>query len=466
MSTRYGSCGVESGRVNSASLTDLYQLTMMQGYFVHRMEETAVFEMFVRQLPPNRNFLVMAGLEQVLDYLSNLQFTAGEIDWLRSCGYFRDDFVDYLVDLRFTGDVHAMCEGTVFFPQEPIVRITARLPEAQLVESRIINLLQFQTLIASKAVRSVLVASGRALVDFGLRRAHGSEAGLLAARATYLAGFAGSATVLAGQRFGVPVLGTMAHSFVLAHENETEAFQHFAEANPDNVVLLIDTYDTEAAACKVVELAVRLQKQGIRVKGVRLDSGDLAEHARQVRRILDEGGLASVTIFASGNLDEYALRELISANAPIDGFGVGTRLAVSADAPYLDCAYKLQQYAGRPRRKRSEGKATWPGIKQVHRQFNSGVMVRDVIALDDDPQPGEALLHPVMRDGRRLQPPLEMDILRQRTAEQLAHLPTSLRTLEPAVEYPVEIATTLQELAQQVDQETGSKEEGGRRKDE
>ena len=343
------------------------------------MEEEAVFEFFVRKLPQHRNFLVAAGLDQALDFLENLRFADEELNWLADEGRFRKDFVDNLAGLRFTGDVHAMPEGTVFFPHEPILRVTAPMPQAQLVESRLINLLQFQTMIASKAVRCVLVAQGKLLVDFGMRRAHGCEAGLLAARASYMAGFDGSATVLAGMLWGIPVFGTMAHSFIQAHEDEAGAFRHFATANPNNVVLLLDTYDTEAAAQKTVELATKLKPLGIQIKGVRLDSGDLADHARRVRHVLDQGGLSDVTIFASGNLDEYRLRELGSAGAPIDGYGIGSRLDVSADSPYLDCVYKLQEYARQPRRKRSEGKATWPGRKQVFRSYHDGLMAGDVV---------------------------------------------------------------------------------------
>ena len=442
----------------SALLTDLYQLTMLQGYFDLEMHDTAVFEFFVRKLPANRNFLIAAGLEQALDFLESFHFTSVELEWLRSCGHFRRDFVDFLQQLRFTGDVHAMPEGTVFFPNEPILRVTAPMPQAQLLESRLINIIQFQTLIASKAVRSVLVAPGKLLVDFGMRRAHGAEAGLLAARAAYLAGFSGSATVLAGQLFDVPVYGTMAHSFIQAHDDEVEAFEHFAEANPDNVVLLLDTYDTEAAAQKIVELAAQLKLRGIRVKGVRLDSGDLADHARRVRRILDEGGLSDVTIFASGNLDEFKLRDLISGGAPIDGFGIGSRLDVSADAPYLDCAYKLQEYAGRPRRKRSEGKATWPGRKQVYRSFDSdGFIGHDVVTLEDDPQPGNALIEPVMVNGRRRQPVSALSELRVRAAAQVAQLPERLRQLDDGGLYTVEISQSLRDLAQMHDTSIGER---------
>ena len=435
-----------------ALLTDLYQLTMLQAYFEQHMEEDAVFELFVRKLPPTRGFLMAAGLEQAVEFLESLSFTASELDWLRKGGRFSDAFLDYLAGLRFTGDVDAMPEGTIFFPDEPIVRVVAPIAQAQLVETRLINLLHFQTLIASKAVRSVLVAQGKSLIDFGLRRAHGSEAGLLAARASYLAGFTGTATVLAGTLFGIPVYGTMAHSFVQAHANEVEAFEHFSQAQPENVVLLIDTYDTERAAEKVVGLATRLKAKGITVKGVRLDSGDLAEHARRVRRILDDGGLPHVKILASGNLDEGALRELLTANAPIDSFAVGTKLTTSADVPYLDCAYKLQEYAGTPRRKRSEGKATWPGRKQVYRQYDAeGCIAGDTVTILDDEQAGVPLLQPVMRRGKRVGPSTPLVTLRERAAAERARLPKSLRQLEEGKTVPVTIAPALRKLAKSVD---------------
>ncbi len=439
-------------------LTDLYQLTMLQAYFEQGMEETAVFEFFVRRLPPNRAFLVAAGLEQLLVYLEGLRFGEEELDWVRRSGYFRRDLAERLATLRFTGDVHAMPEGTVFFENEPIVRISAPMPQAQLIESRLINILHYQTLVASKAARVVLTAPGKLLIDFGMRRTHGAEAALVAARATYLAGFAGSSTVLAGQEFGIPVFGTMAHSFVQAHATEELAFEHFAASHPKNVTLLIDTYDTEAAAAKVVRLAPALKARGITIRAVRLDSGDLAAHARKVRRILDDGGLAEVRIFSSGSLDEYVLRELIKGGAPIDGFGVGTHLDTSADAPFLDCAYKLQEYAGQARRKRSEGKATWPGRKQVYRRLrDDGTLAGDVVTLEGDPQEGTPLIQPVMLGGRRLQPPETLEAIRARVAGELARLPATLRTLEPpAAPYPVRMAPALASLAAEVDRRTAA----------
>jgi nicotinate phosphoribosyltransferase len=331
--------------------------------------------------------------------------------------------------------------------------VTAPLPQAQLIETRIMNLLNFQTLIASKAARSVLAAGGKPLIDFGLRRAHGAEAGLLAARASYLAGFAGTATVLAGMAYDIPIYGTMAHSFVQAHTDESTAFEHFALAQPENAIFLIDTYDTEAAAHKVVALAPSLKQQGIAVKGVRLDSGDLADHARQVRRILDEGGLPQAQILASGNLDEYQLRRLIAGDAPIDSFAVGTAMTTSADAPSLDCAYKLQEYAGRPCRKRSEGKATWPGRKQVYRHYaQDGRFDYDAVTTVQDSDSGDPLMHPVMTGGRRLVPAPKLTELREWTASQLTLLPDSLRSLEADHPYDVRISQPLQDLAQAVDQ--------------
>ena len=437
---------------SSTLLTDLYQLTMLQGYMEQGMEETAVFEFFVRKMPPQRGFFMVAGLEQLVEFLEFVHFTPWELEWIAKSGLFSQSFVDYLEGWGFRGDLHAMPEGTVFFTNEPIARITAPLPQAQLVETRLINLLQFQTLVASKAARSVLVAAGKPLIDFGLRRAHGAEAGLLAARASYLAGFAGSATVLAEPLFGVPVFGTMAHSFIQAHSVESDAFEHFAFAQPENVILLIDTYDTEKGAQKVVDLAPRLKEEGIKIKGVRLDSGDLVDHAFKVRQILDEGDLRDVQITASGNLDEYAIQAIVSAKAPIDHLAVGTKMTASADAPYLDCAYKLQEYHGRPCRKKSEGKATWPGRKQVYRQYNQeGRIHFDILTTVDDPQEGEALIQPIMEAGKRIGSPTSLTQSREHAREQLSHLPEPLQQLQEGVSVEVKVSPALHDLAQLVD---------------
>lgn len=435
-----------------ALLTDFYQLTMLAAYHEQGMMDTAVFEFFVRKLPPHRNFFVAAGLESTLDFLARFAFTAEEIDWLAGLGKFKPAFLDWLGKLRFTGTVEAMPEGTPFFADEPILRVIAPLPEAQIVETRLINLLQFETLIASKAARVRLAAGDRQLVDFGLRRAHGEEAGMLSARASYLAGFDGTSNTLASMRWNIPVFGTMAHSFVQAHATELAAFAAFARIHPQATTLLIDTYDTEAAAATLVPLAHALHAEGITIRAVRLDSGDLLAHARQVRAILDSGGLPGIKIFASGNLDEYEITRLLAAGAPIDGFGVGTRMNVSADQPYLDCAYKLQEYAGRPRRKRSEGKATWPGRKQVFRRFDAqGRMLGDVLTVVGDEQEGTPLLVPVMQDGKRLAPAPPLSELRAKTLAQLAALPETLRRTESAEPYPVVVAEPLRRLAATVD---------------
>jgi nicotinate phosphoribosyltransferase len=437
---------------DSPLLTDLYQLNMIEAYFERGETLEAVFEFFVRSLPERRGFLVAAGLEQALDFLEGFHFPADDIAWLRRTGRFGEDFLATLADFRFTGEAHAMAEGTVFFPNEPILRVTAPLPQAQFVETRLINLLHFQSLIASKAARMVLAAPGKTLVDFGLRRAHGAEAGLLAARASYAAGFAATATTLAGRRFGIPLSGTMAHSFIEALDDETAAFEAFARARPDNVVLLIDTYDTEAAARKVVNLAPKLAAEGVKIHGVRIDSGDLAALSRSVRAILDSGSLNDVIIFASGGLDEDDLAALVRQGAPIDGFGIGTSLSTASDAPALDCAYKLEEYAGVARRKHSVGKATWPGRKQVWRRSGpDGRFAGDVITVEGDPQAGEALLQPVMRHGRRLAPSPPLSEIRACAARELERLPEPLRRLEPGAAYPADIAPALRSLALDVD---------------
>jgi nicotinate phosphoribosyltransferase len=436
----------------SALLTDLYQLNMLQAYLDRGETQTAVFEFFVRKLPAHRGFLIAAGLEQVLEFLETLRFAPDELDWLAKTGRFGKNFIDYLADFRFAGDVHAMPEGTAFFADEPILRVTAALPQAQLIETRVINLLQFQSMVASKAARMVLAAPGKLLVDFGFRRAHGAEAGLLAARASYIAGFAGTATVLADKEFGIPIFGTMAHSYIQVHDDELDAFENFARARPNNLTLLIDTYDTEAAAHKVVALAPRLKAAGIKINAVRLDSGDLVALAKSVRQILDAGGLHDVAIFASGGLDENELARLMRAGAPIDGFGVGTSLTTSSDAPVLDCIYKLQEYAGVARRKRSIGKATWPGRKQVWRRFGAdGRMAGDILSVEGDTQPGEPLIEAVMRAGRRLDPPRTLAEIRARAARDIERLPEALRKLDGAAPYPVKLGDELTKLSSEVD---------------
>ncbi|HEX7115222.1 MAG TPA: nicotinate phosphoribosyltransferase [Steroidobacter sp.] len=435
----------------SALLTDLYQLTMLDAYYRLGMEEPAVFEFFVRRLPPARNFLVAAGLEQALEYLESLAFTGEELEWLASTRLFSPTLLERLESFRFTGDVFAMREGTVFFASEPVLRIVAPLPEAQLVESRIVNLLQYQTLVASKAARCKLVAGEAQLVDFGMRRAHGAEAALLASRASYLAGFDATATVEAARRFGIPVVGTMAHSFVQAHEQELQAFENFAACHPQSVTLLIDTYETGRGARRVAQLASELRSQGVDVKAVRIDSGDLGAEAKRVRDILDSKGFKDIRILVSGGVDEYVIAALREAKAPIDAFCVGTRLSASEDAPVLDCAYKLQQYAGRPCRKRSLWKETWPGPRQVYRQYDpNGRIGRDLLACADEAKEGKALLQQVMVMGHRLALPALED-LREYCKEELATLPVTHQGLERVAYAPVKVSTRQHALAAEVD---------------
>ncbi|WP_206606673.1 nicotinate phosphoribosyltransferase [Steroidobacter cummioxidans] len=389
----------------------------------------------------------------MLEYLENVSFTAAELAWLESTKRLSESTLQRLASFRFSGRVFAVPEGTVFFASEPILRVEATLPEAQLVESRIVSLLNHQILVASKAARCRLAAPKAELIDFGMRRAHGAEAALLASRAAYIAGIDATATVEASWRFGIPPAGTMAHSFIQAHEFEADAFLNFARCHPQGVVLLIDTYDIQRGAKRVVELSRQLRREGIKIHGVRIDSGDLAEAAVAVRAVLDRGGCTEIRIFASGGLDEYSLDAMIAAHAPIDAFCLGTKLAVSEDAPSLDCAYKLQQYAGRPVRKLSQWKETWPGPRQVYRHYDaSGYLSMDSLACEDEIIDGQPLLHEVMTNGRRLcsAPPLQE--VRVYCAEQLARLPPAYRTLEHVLQAPVKVSQRQHQLAAEVAQ--------------
>ncbi|HUH64818.1 MAG TPA: nicotinate phosphoribosyltransferase [Syntrophales bacterium] len=430
--------------LNTPLLTDLYQLTMMQGYVDEGMHDEAVFEFYVRSLPPSRGFLVAAGLETLLTFLEGMRFSKEELKYIEGTGRFSQSLLDYLAKLRFRGDVYAMQEGTVFFENEPVVRVVAPMPAAQLIETRLINILHFEILIASKAARCMLAADESAtLIDFGVRRAHGAEAGLLAARDSYMMGFIGTSTVAAEHLMGIPIFGTMAHSYVEAHEDELGAFLGFARANPNNTTLLIDTYDVHKGTEKAIEAARILAKEGITVRAVRLDSGDLLTLSKEVRQTLDEAGFTDIRIFASGNLDEYAIRDLMSQGAPINGFGVGTKLDTSADAPYLECAYKLMEYAGSPRFKRSEGKATIPGRKQVFRRYENGVMVGDTLMVEGEEGEGAPLLAQVMKKGRRVTSLMELKEIASYARSQLKSLPDHLRRLEKTPLYPVKISHAL-----------------------
>ena len=435
--------------------TDLYELTMAAAFFREGLAGTATFSLFVRRLPPSRNFLVAAGLEDALEYLGALRFTDVSLDYLRSLGRFDPAFLDYLRALRFTGEVRAVPEGTVVFADEPVLEVTAPILEAQLVETALLNLLHVQTVLASKAARSVLAAAGRLLAEFGLRRSHGTDAGMKAARAALLAGFDSTSNTLAGLSWGLPLSGTMAHSFVTAFPAEDQAFRAYARAFPDAAVLLLDTYDTVAAARKAVDVARELAADGHHLAGVRLDSGDLAALSRAVRAILDAGGFPGVKILVSGGLDEDDIAELLEQGAPIDGFGIGTRLATSADAPSVDMVYKLVSYDTRDVLKLSEGKRTWVGAKQVVRRLDAdGRLAGDMLVLADERLPAGAvgLLEPVMRGGELMRAHPALTEIRTRCAAQLALLPEGVRRLRDPEEYAAVPSERLRERQREAEE--------------
>jgi nicotinate phosphoribosyltransferase len=428
-------------------LVDLYELTMGESYLAEGLDERpATFQLFCRTLPHGFGYLIAAGIDDALDHLAGLRFEGDDLASLETSGLFSGPFLDRLGALRFSCDVRAMPEGTVFFPDEPVLEVTGPLLEAQLVETAIVNLVHFQSLIASRAARCVDAAAGRRLVEFGLRRTHGLDTGLRVARASYLAGFDATSDVLAGNEFGIPLAGTMAHSYIEAFDDETAAFEAYTRSYPVGTTLLIDTYDTVEGARRAAVVAADLAARGGRLGGVRLDSGDLNELSRRVRAVLDEAGLPDVTIFASGNLDEHSIAELVASGAPIDAFGVGTRLAVSDGATYFDLVYKLVDFDGRPVLKLSSEKATLPGSKQVWRRTDGGFLTGDVVTLAGEapPESAEPLLEPAMVGGRRLGAG-SLQAARGRAASQRGMLSPAHRALEPKP-YPVEIAPSVQEL--------------------
>jgi nicotinate phosphoribosyltransferase len=439
-------------REHSGLLTDLYELTMAAGYLQTRFDARATFELFVRNLPPERNYLVAAGLEQAIDFLENVNFTGDEIDFLRRHPVFRnirDDFFDYLRQFRFTGDVCAMPEGTLVFPGEPMLRVTAPIIEGQIMETYLLATLSYQTMIASKAARVVTAADGRQVVEFGARRGHGPIASLWGARAAAIGGCTGTSNALAGQLYGINTYGTQAHSWIMAHENEADAFSHFLDAFPQGAVLLLDTYDVRNAVKTIIRM-------GRKPAGVRLDSGNLVKDSQWVRRELERAGWGGVEIFASGDLDEFKITKLLKAGAAIDAFGVGTALATPGDAPHLNLVYKLVEVERgglvREAAKLSQAKVTYPGRKQVFRHPNSrGEFEADKIALDGEPPNGsQPLLVEVMKQGRRTTPVEPVDALRERTLACLRHLPKRFRQIERSAEYPVRYSQQLKTMLDNV----------------
>lgn len=433
-------------------LTDLYELTMAQSYFAEGISGEATFSLYVREYPPDRGYLVAAGVDDALDCLEAQSFDSASIDYLRSTGVFTADFLEYLREFRFTGSARAMPEGSLFFTNEPVLEVTGPIIAAQLAETLVMNQVQYQTLLATKSARCVQAAEGRPLADFAARRTHGTEASLKMARASYVAGFGATSNVLAARRYGIPPTGTMAHSYITSFDVEIDAFRAYSRMFPDRSILLLDTYDTIKGAHAAVTVAHEMERDGQRLTGVRLDSGDFDALSRQVRRILDDAGLEYVRIVASGGLDEYAIHRLVSDGAPIDMFGVGTRVGVSADAPSCDMVYKMVSYDGRPVMKLSEGKESLPAAKQVFRRYGSdGMMSSDVIGLSTEtPSSGEAMLILAMQDGRRLIPPNEISDARQRVADGLSRLPGMHRKLRQPAHFPVSISADLQRSESQI----------------
>jgi len=440
---------------NMSLFTDYYELTMCAAYFDNKNFETATFDLFIRRLPENRSYFLFAGLEEALQYLQTIRFTKEHIAFLRKQG-FREDFLAYLQGFRFTGEVWALPEGTITFPNEPLIRVTAPIIEAQLVETFLLNSINLQTMIATKASRVVQAAKGRDIIEFGLRREPGIDAGLKVARSSFIAGCQGTSNVLAGMVYGIPIFGTMAHSFIMSYPKEIDAFRAFAKTFPNKTTLLIDTYDDLAGAGKAAEVAKELEAKGFRLGGVRLDSGDLAETSKKVRKILNSAGLGYVKIFASGDLEEFKIAQMLEDGAPIDAFGVGTKMGTSADRPYLDCIYKLcetQTANGSftPIMKLSKDKITFPGRKQVCRFFSKdGSFRKDVVALADETIEGQQLLVKVMAKGNLTYKLPALNEIQATAKANLSKLPTQYKALTNAPAYPVELSQKLVKLIEKV----------------
>lgn len=443
--------------------TDLYELTMAQAYWHSTTTGRATFSLFFRKYMPDRAYMVFAGLEDCLDYLEDLSFSGHDIAYLRSTNIFDGDFLDYLSQIRFTGDVRAMAEGTLFFANEPVIEVSGPMIEAQVVETFLLNQINVQSMLATKASRVIHAAQGKTLVDFAARRTHGTDAANKLARVAYMTGFAGTSNVMAGGMYGIPIVGTMAHSFVTAFENELEAFRAYGKSFPDSSTLLVDSYDTLEGVRKAIQVAREMRERGHALRAVRLDSGDLLDLSLKSRVLFDEAGFPDVQVIASGGLDEFEVDELLRAGAPIDGFGVGTKLGVSADAPWTDCVYKLVEYEGRPVLKLSAEKQTMPGPKQVYRVSDENDAFRhDVIAHADEPPPvhGEPLLKEAMRDGARADALPTLSKLRERFTHEFARLPDKHKKLKSPEMYEVAVSEELDRLTSEVAQQVKERELG------
>lgn len=433
---------------NPILLTDLYELTMAAVYHEQKKTAPATFSLTIRDYPPHRGFFVTAGLNEVLDYLADLHFEEEDLTYLNETGLFTAGFLEFLRNFHFSGEVRAVPEGRLCFAQEPLLEITAPLIEAQLVETYVINAVGIQTMIATKAARCTLAARHRPLVDFSLRRTHGGDAGMQVARASYIGGFIGTSNVLAGKIYGLPIYGTMAHSFITAFGDELQAFRAYARAFPENTILLVDTYDTLEGVRHAARVGREMAERGDRLAGIRLDSGDMVELSRESRKILDRAGLKETRIFASGSFDEYKLERFMKAGASIDSFGVGTKMGVSADAPYLNMIYKLAEYDGRPMLKLSPGKINLPSRKQVFRRRDEqGRLSGDLIGLAHERVPGaEPLLLPVMAEGKIIGPSPGLPSIRKTCLDEIARLPKAFTDITEPGRYQVEHTPALEAL--------------------
>jgi len=432
----------------SPLFTDLYELTMFCAYLDNEKKERAAFELFTRKLPPNRNYLIFAGLEPLLKEIENLRFSKEEIDYLYSLKLFPDWFLDYLREFRPSVTVYAMAEGTPFFEHEPVLRIEGPIYEVQLLETLVMNQIHISSLIASKAARVYTVAKGKKLVDFSLRRTHGKDGGLKVARSCFLAGLNGTSNVLAGKLYGIPVVGTVAHSFIMAFEKEEDAFRAYAKTFPNNTVLLVDTYDTVEGIKKAIKVGKELEQKGFKLKGIRLDSGNVIKLSFLARKLLNEENMNYVQIIVSGGLDEYKIDEILSAGAPVDGFGVGTKVGTSADAPYIDFVYKLVEFNQKPVMKTSIGKKMYPGKKQVFRCSNF-----DILAYFSETYEGTPLLDKYMENGKVVKRFPTLSEIREYTISQIEKLPKELLSIREKHQYPVKISEKLENLYEKVKKE-------------
>lgn len=443
---------------NFALLLDLYELTMAQSYFIYRKNTSATFDLFVRQMPPNRAYLVACGLEGILEYLKDLKFSADDLAYLKKQDLFSGDFLGYLRNFKFRGDLWAVPEGTIFFSGEPIIRVTASIIEAQILESFFLNTVNLETMIASKASRVACAAGKRDVFDFSLRRTHGSGAGIKVARSSYIVGCQGTSNVLAGKLYNIPIVGTMAHSYVMSFKEELDSFLAYAETFPKKTILLVDTYDTKKGIENAVSVGLYLKEKGHRLQGIRLDSGDIAALSKIARKKFDRAGLSYVKIFASGNLDEFKICNLLSKGAKVDSFGVGTNMGASIDAPSLDVIYKLSEVtdeAGNflPAMKLSKAKSTYPGRKQVFRlQDKNGKYTKDVLGLEKENIGGRRLLIPVVRQGRFVYKPLAVDKIKAFAKDDLARFPEKLKKIDARFRYPVIISPQLKKLKRDLTQ--------------